>query len=228
MYTCIQSCVRRCAIPSLHAPSTAELLAQSICASITAGEFKPGDPLPQESLAARYGVSRSPLREALRLLEAQGVIVYHSNRGAIVATFNYEELAEVVEIHCVIEQALMSRAIPNMTPHDVERARARLRQMEQTVDHREWLAQHYTFHIELYEPASRPKMRAILSQHVLPVSQLADGEIRVKALRGILNAADLRIVDACEAGNTDAAVSALADHYAPLARLLTQPVAHEQ
>jgi len=208
----------------VHPSSTPELLAKEIRSAIAAGEFVSGKPLPQEALAARYGVSRSPLREALRLLEAHGVIEYRSNRGAFVATFNEDELGQLIEIRRILEQALIAHAIPNIGAPLVEQARMRLRQMKESTDHREWLSLHFAFHLELYDAAKRPKMHDLVARHVLPVSHLADSKERVAELRRVLHVADRRIVDACVAKDVSAAVSALDAHYEPMVGLLCHPL----
>jgi DNA-binding GntR family transcriptional regulator len=67
----------------------------------------PGEKIRQVDLAERIGVSRSPLREALRTLESEGVVSYHVNRGYIVARLDDDDLAQIYRMRSVFEQQLL-------------------------------------------------------------------------------------------------------------------------
>jgi DNA-binding GntR family transcriptional regulator len=68
----------------------------------------PGEKIRQVDLAERIGVSRSPLREALRTLESEGVVSYNVNRGYIVARLDEDDLAQIYRMRSVFEQELLS------------------------------------------------------------------------------------------------------------------------
>ena len=67
----------------------------------------PGEKIRQVELAERIGVSRSPLREALRTLESEGVVVYEINRGYVVARFDDEDLAQIYRMRALLEDELL-------------------------------------------------------------------------------------------------------------------------
>jgi DNA-binding GntR family transcriptional regulator len=68
----------------------------------------PGEKIRQVELAERIGVSRSPLREALRTLESEGVVAYHVNRGYIVARLDDDDLTQIFEMRSLLERELLS------------------------------------------------------------------------------------------------------------------------
>jgi DNA-binding GntR family transcriptional regulator len=71
--------------------------------AIVAGDLRPGDPLRQDALAERFGVSRVPLREALKTLEGEGQVVYQPHRGYQVARLSLDDLLEVYRIRRLLE-----------------------------------------------------------------------------------------------------------------------------
>ena len=83
---------------------------------ILSGELEEGSKLRQDTLASMLHVSRIPVREALRQLEAEGLVTFFPHRGAIVSDLSPDEIGEVFDARALIESDLLRRAIPNMTP----------------------------------------------------------------------------------------------------------------
>jgi DNA-binding GntR family transcriptional regulator len=79
---------------------------------IISGQLLPGQKIHQVEVARQLGVSRSPLREALRTLEGEGLARYEPNRGYVVTRLNMDELAEILELRDVIEGYLISHITP--------------------------------------------------------------------------------------------------------------------
>lgn len=91
--------------------------------AILRGAFAPGDRLPEEQLAEALGVSRGPVRQALALLEREGMVIRRRNRGAIVARLSREDLNEVYSLRVVLEPVACEWAAANADERDVERLR---------------------------------------------------------------------------------------------------------
>ncbi len=92
-------------VPSLgqsHS-SLREMIMDALRQGILSGDFKPGERLVEDRLAADFGVSRNPVREAIRALETEGMIEVIPRKGAFVAALSEEELAELVEVRAAIE-----------------------------------------------------------------------------------------------------------------------------
>ena len=87
---------------------------------IMGGELAPGARLGEVELAERLGVSRTPVREALSRLAAEGLVEIAPNRGARVATWTVAELEGVFDLRSVLEPQLTAHAVPNATAADVD------------------------------------------------------------------------------------------------------------
>lgn len=75
--------------------STAQLLAESLRQAILDGQLKPGDRLVEQDLAQRFDISRGPIREAIRILAAEGLAELRKNKGAVVSTPNMDDVLEI-------------------------------------------------------------------------------------------------------------------------------------
>lgn len=134
--------------------------ADALRTRILAGEWPAGAPLRQEALAAELGVSRIPLREALRQLEAEGLVTLAAHRGAVVAPLPVAEAAELFELRALIEADLARRAVPRLTAADDASMRAHAAVFERAVrdgDLPAWGEANRRFHFALYTAAARPR-----------------------------------------------------------------------
>jgi DNA-binding GntR family transcriptional regulator len=101
----------------MNAPSTLELrnlpdrLADHLAVMIAKGELKPGQRIFEKQICEAQGVSRIPVREALRLLQAQGVVRTEPNRGTYVTEFTSDEMFEMLELRHAVERLALSRIL---------------------------------------------------------------------------------------------------------------------
>lgn len=133
---------------------TSRTAAKRIREMIVEGRFADGSPLRQERLAEELGVSRVPLREALRLLETEGLIELRSNRGAVVKLPTPDEIAQLAEMRAKIEGWLLSIAIDFARPKDIEKLEGLLEKMASCSDE-DWSGYNMQFHSALLAPANR-------------------------------------------------------------------------
>jgi DNA-binding GntR family transcriptional regulator len=89
--------------------------------AILGGELKPGERLRAEALAQRFGTSRTPIREALLQLEGQGLVEVEPNRGAVVRTFDRDDVLDLYEVRALLEPAAAARAARRISAGDIER-----------------------------------------------------------------------------------------------------------
>lgn len=132
---------------------------------ILRGEAREGTPLRQDALAAELGVSRIPVREALRQLESEGLVTISPHVGAIVSTLSLAEIEELFETRALIEVDLLRHAMPSTGRAEVERAADILDRYEQALSQRDvsaWGSLNFEFHSTLYEPARRPLTMGII------------------------------------------------------------------
>jgi len=144
---------------------TAEV-ADELRRRIVSGEYSGGDQIRQEALAAELGVSRIPIREALLQLEAEGLVVIHTHRGAVVAKLTADDAVDLFEARLALESTLLRKAVDVATPDDHARVAACLSRYEKAISEGaspEVLSSlNWDFHTALCEPANRPRTLAIL------------------------------------------------------------------
>lgn len=135
-----------------------EVVAAELREAILAGRVPQGESLRQRALASRYGVSEVVIREALRKLEAEGLVEILPRRGARVSRLAVEDLYELYDVRIFLEELLTRYAVPNCTADDLGRADDVLRQMAAERDPPRWLALNREFHATLCRPSRRPRL----------------------------------------------------------------------
>jgi DNA-binding GntR family transcriptional regulator len=141
-------------------------VAEELRRRIVSGEYTGGDQIRQEALAKELGVSRIPIREALLQLEAEGLVVIHTHKGAVVASLSPEDAVDLFEARLVLESMLFRKAVDAATADDVARVGACLAEYERGVrngaDATALSRLNWAFHTAMCTPARRPRMMAIL------------------------------------------------------------------
>jgi DNA-binding GntR family transcriptional regulator len=135
----------------LASSSLVELTVDRLRREILAGALEPGERLVEEHVTRRFGISRAPLREALRLLAQQGLVEHLPRRGVRVATLSDLDAQELFEVRDVLERFAIARALP-CSPSDLAAARielATMRRAATTGDLLELADAHRRFHVEL-------------------------------------------------------------------------------
>ena len=127
--------------------------------AILEGVLKPGERLRAEALAQRYGTSRTPVREALLQLEAQGLVEVEPNRGAVVRAFDRADLLDLYEVRALLEPAAAARAATRIGKADIARLEA-LCDGGDDVDR--LIAQNEEFHRIIGEAADSPRLQVAM------------------------------------------------------------------
>jgi DNA-binding GntR family transcriptional regulator len=158
-------------------------VAEELRRRIVSGKYVGGDQIKQEALASELGVSRIPIREALLQLEAEGLVVIHTHRGAMVASLTPEDAMDLFESRLAFEPVVLRKAIGAATPSDIERVGACLTEYEKAVkggaDPETLSRLNWAFHTAMCEPANRPRMVAIL----LSLYTATDRYLRLQIIR---------------------------------------------
>jgi len=106
-------------VPRFTAQSVSQQLSDYVRAAIAQGAIKPGQRLIEETLAQELGVSRTPVREALRRLEAEGLIEFEAQKGARVRPVSVKELTELYELRILLEGHAARLAAKKITPREL-------------------------------------------------------------------------------------------------------------
>ena len=124
--------------------------------SILSGELAPGSPIVQDALAERFGVSRVPVREALKILEGEGLVAYAAHHGYSVIKLEVSDLLEVYRLRAVLEAEVVTEAVPRIEDSHLDRMRQAMDQMDAAADDKDLLALgvgNRAFHFTLFEPS---------------------------------------------------------------------------
>lgn len=189
-----------------------DLVSDGVRKAIFAGDFEPGAQLRQDELADRYGTSRIPVREALRQLEAEGLVTIHPNRGAVVATLSLDDVLEMLEIRIALECRALRLAVPNMVDVDIDAAAAILKSYDEEPRPQNWGEMNWRFHKALYAPCNRAKLIAMIEANYGHVGRFIRVQVSLAAGKERPQREHHAMLDACRRGDTDTAVRMLEDH----------------
>jgi DNA-binding GntR family transcriptional regulator len=144
-------------------PSLAALAAQSLTDIILSGDYLPGDRLVEERLCEQLGISRPPLREALKSLEYAGLVVQIPRRGAIVTPLTQHDVFEIVTMREDLEHMAMDLALPNLNNDRLLRCYSALAAMDDVVssdNERAMTRAGFEFHISVVRLAGHHRLES--------------------------------------------------------------------
>jgi DNA-binding GntR family transcriptional regulator len=207
----------------IHRRSTVDLVADELRKRIISGELAEGGQLLQEHLAAELGVSRIPIREALRQLEVEGLVTLSSHHGGVVSELSLADIQELFETRVCLETWLLSLAIPAMTSQDLQAAEAIARRML-TGEVAHWGELNWKFHEALYAPARRPQTMLLIRRIHHNIDRYLRLQITLTSGWQKAQREHLRIVALCKARAISKAKAALAAHIKDAANELVQKI----
>ncbi len=147
--------------------STVQRIEAALTAEISAGALAPGERIDEVKLTERFGVSRTPVREALSRLVAQGILIPGEKRGVRVAEYSREQLAQIFEAMHEIEAACARVAAQRLTllaRVEIEAAQANCMAAAKAGDRPAYLAANEAFHLAIYKATGNPYMAEIASE----------------------------------------------------------------
>ena len=209
------------------AGTSAERVYDDLREAIIGGEYAPGERLRAEALATRFGTSRTPVREALMLLEGDGLVEIEPRRGAVVRTFDPADLVDLYEVRAVLEARAAALAAMHVTAEQLvaldaacDRAESLSGQSARTVD--TLIATNDDFHRIVIAAAGSPRLSGALRTVAgipRPFKTVFwnDAAERTRSL-----AAHREIVASLRAGSADRAESAMRLHVMNARDFLTE------
>lgn len=138
-----------------------EIVFTTMREAIINGDFKPGQRLMEVQLAEQMGVSRTPVREAIRKLELEGLVVMVPRKGAYVAGLSSEDVREVVEIRCVLEGLAAKLAAQKAASDDISKLESIIDNFEIAVKNKnvaDLISYDSDFHEVIYRTAKNGKL----------------------------------------------------------------------
>lgn len=190
-----------------------EVVADEIRDMIRRGDLQPGERLLEDRLAEQLGVSRNPIREAIRILESTGLVEVIPRRGAYVAMLDPQQAIELLELRSVLEAFAAQLAAKRGTPEQLARIRRMFEEGKAATAADDVVAAarcHRAFHIAIEEAAGNsylgPTVEPLRAQTELVFSVLIES-------RGILGWEEhIALLEAIESGDEKAAGEATRRH----------------
>lgn len=192
--------------------STTEIVADVLRDAIVTGMLQAGEVLNQVELARQFGVSRVPVREALRRLEAEGLVVSPPHRRTVVAALTPTLLDEIFDVRIALETMALAAAVPRMTPAELSALEALVAAMDRESDHRRWMRLNDQFHDALYRPSGKEFVCRLIGQLRRQVARHFWAGGRSVRRNREANAEHRRLVAAARAGDVTRAQDELRQH----------------
>lgn len=151
-------------MPGLDGSSSvaSQRVADTLRKQILLGELRPGARIMQEEVAASFGSSRLPVREALRILESEGLIVLKANSGAWVSKMDLAECQATYKLRERVEPLTLSESIPNLTSDDFARLDEIQREIEANHDVDHFLSLDRELHLITYSGCVNEQLRTMV------------------------------------------------------------------
>ncbi|MGN1143313.1 MAG: GntR family transcriptional regulator, partial [Anaerovoracaceae bacterium] len=154
--------------PSIVQKTTAEKIEEELKTEILTGKLRPGQRIVEQKLCDRYGISRTPIREILRHVEAEGLIETIPNRGAVVKGFTSREIDDFFLLKAPLEVQCVRWAIDRITPEEMDMLEQIFEFMEfytMSGDLEKMLRINHGFDAALYQACHNRELESTLSRY---------------------------------------------------------------
>ncbi|TWC21314.1 GntR family transcriptional regulator [Pseudomonas sp. SJZ085] len=211
-------------IPAAQARSIIE---SALREAILDGRLPCGTALRQQELADLFGVSRMPVREALRQLEAQSLLNVVQHKGAVVAPLITNNAIETYTLRAVLEAFALRLSIPLLDADDLALAAHYIEQLETQTDHAEIGKLNRLFHMSLYHKAPNSKLLDLIERELNEEERFLRFHLSSMGLGKLTQDDHRALLEAVSAKDTDTAVALLERHLekacVTIRRYLEQP-----
>lgn len=200
-------------------------LVENLREEIIRGDLVPGQHLRLEEIAARFDVSTMPVREALRDLEAEGLVTIFPHRGAVVTQLSADDLQEIYDIRATLEEMATRLAVPRMTEATLAKLTSLVEQMDNHLSDVVTLVRlNHQFHSTLYAASGRShlcqlaRMLRYRTQHYLrafinDLGGMPQAQVEHRA-----------VLEACKRGDAKQASTIMHDHVAQVGHAIIEYV----
>jgi len=185
-----------------------EKILETIRDAIIAGALKPGEKVAEPELADRFGISRTPIREAFRQLESEGYLTVIPRKGAVVVSFSEKDVEEFYAIKSILEGYAARRACENLTLKELEKLQtvnAKLRQMANDTDFKHFFKVHNDFHELFIRAADNEKLYDLIMNLVGKFQRLRIASLSLPGRMHISVAEHEKIIEAFRNKDADLA-----------------------
>lgn len=196
--------------------------AQALRDAIIKGLVPAGHTLRLDDLAGRFGISRIPLRDALRQLEKEGFVSVTPYRGTKVMPLTLAEGVELCEISQLLHSAAIRPAFPFMTPEVLDRSEKLFRQRREVENTEQWRQLSEEFLKSFYGPGNRPITIEMLKNNTDQALRYWHAILPIRKSSGSDSASFIDVIDSCRRKDLDEALARIADAHQGSIRLITK------
>lgn len=185
-----------------------ERILETIREAILRGTLKPGERVSEPDLAERFGISRTPIREAFRQLESEGYLTVIPRKGAVVAALSEREVEEFYAIKSILEGYAAQLAAENLTEKDIDRLESineRLEQLAKENDVKTFFKVHNEFHELFIKAAGNEKLFDMINQLVMKFNRPRIASLSLPGRMQISVEEHKKLLTAFRERNSDAA-----------------------
>lgn len=204
--------------------SSSDVIHDALRTAIIRGEIEEGQTLRQDAIAKMFNVSRIPVREALKRLEASGLVTSVRYKGVVVSRISTDEIREIFDFRATVEPKLIAHAVPRMSAQSIAHAQQLCDLFAEETDGVRWGDLNRQFHSALYVDANLPYYFAAaeaandrIERYIRAQLSLAHG--RERAIRE-----HQQLVDACRAGDAERAAELMRQHIIASSQSLTRAI----
>lgn len=203
------------------------MIEEKLRAAIYDGRLPCGMAIRQQELATLFGVSRMPVREALRQLEAQGLLQVTQHKGAVVAPLINHDSAETYALRMLLECEALRLSVPLLEESDFDLAQGCIERLEQTSDYVEISQLNRAFHRALYAHAGNSRLLRLVDEGLIEEERFLRFNLEAMGLRKVAQDDHRQLLQAARQRDVPLAIELLREHLqrgvAAIARYLAQP-----
>jgi len=200
--------------------SSSDVVFDALRDAIIRGQLAEGEILRQDTLAQMFNISRIPVREALQRLEAQGLVTSTRYKGVVVTPMSIAEIEEVFEFRALLEPRVIAFAVPQMTEQSLAQARAYCEAFAAETHPTRWGDLNRQFHSALYADARRPYFMSVIDKTNDRIDRYVRAQLELTHGMERARRDHQAILDACAAGDAQAAADLTREHIVNAGRTL--------
>ncbi len=196
------------------------VIEERLRSAILDGRLPAGTAVRQQELATLFGVSRMPVREALRQLEAQSLLKVEMHKGAVVAPLIGEDAVDTYALRVLLETEALRQSIPLLDASDIASARGYIQQLENETGHAEIGRLNRLFHMSLYSKAPNKKLLRLIEDELNEEERFLRFHLSTMGLGKLTQDDHNALVDAASDKLVDEAIAVLERHLNTAARVI--------
>jgi DNA-binding GntR family transcriptional regulator len=200
------------AAEQLPAQLARSIIEERLRTAILDGSLPTGTAVRQQELATLFGVSRMPVREALRQLEAQGLLAVEQHKGAVVAPLITWDATETYELRILLESEALRQSVPELTEVDFGEIERLIQQMEAEINYSIMGELNKQFHLALYAKARNRRLMTLVSVGLDEEERFLRFNLEAMGLGEVSQADHRELLAAARSGDANLAVQLLTQH----------------